>query len=492
MNIFKCQTAFIKVLLLLFLFSCQYYLIVDASKVEIFENNSTLPTYYEVSTPPFDLGNLSFPISAPAIFSYGCSPFSHISEEKITSAKQRTNSDKFIVFVEASVNENGCFQLQRIFECQQRDWCIGLFIEDAFNVPAGLYVWSFFDKPRPRSAYGVPMVQASKSDFAYFKNLILSSESENKTYEVTLTHDPNKWVDMFQSPIFLLYFRILSPIWSFGCIVLIMRIFSKRKSLSAPDPRKYSRSSSRNNSRAVYSRVGVKEICLVMHFITHLSRVGLFVTDPFLSQQIFPYLASNLFLTLSLGFETATDMLLAFVIRELTRASKALQAAKKLKLAYGIVFSLLCLDFFVGVLDGQKKELPNFKTIYVLAFYYIFTNVALGIWYFWQGFKFLRACAEVKNSNKKTDHSRNILIRISMINSIGMITMGLLIVLIIIRSIYGVPWGYFGVMAAMTLVVQGTSFFKILLFGDVVFSKEKIFKFSSLLRKPKSADTCEL
>ncbi len=117
---------------------------------------------------------------------------------------------------------------------------------------------------------------------------------------------------MFKSIPFLIYFRILSPIWSFGCFVLALKVLGR-------SAKEISRNRSSPKTGVVICGFFIRQpnlrlICLSFHVMTHVSRMTLFAVDPFFSQQIFPHLAFYLLQVGSVTFATSTSILLSFVM----------------------------------------------------------------------------------------------------------------------------------------------------------------------------------
>eukprot|EP00298_Acanthocystis_sp_HF-20_P018547 c21985_g4_i1.p1 GENE.c21985_g4_i1~~c21985_g4_i1.p1 ORF type:complete len:497 (-),score=74.67 c21985_g4_i1:49-1539(-) len=445
--------------------------------LEIFSSNSSIPTVYEINTPHFDLGNKSFPVSSSGvIFSKNCNAFNLISDEQVQLVKTQTNSSKLIVLIQFDDQASyaKCFPQRYVFECQKRDWCDAVLLQDPFRTPAGFAMWSLIDEFRPRSDYKVPMLESNKEDFDLFKKLILQSQINNQTYRITLTNDENKWQVVFKSVPFLIYFRVLSPLWSLGCLGLLIFIFWKRGGTATGDS-DMARKKSKQNLQTTKStfekffkkRLTLKQVCLLFHFITHLARVILYSIDPIQSQQIFTYIVAQLLTATTFSFVVATDILLAIIMRELTRTNKLIDIRKRTQFVYVIIIIFLFFDYFSSTLAGLKSDLP-FSTSIVMLVFYIGGNIVLGIWYFWQGYRFLKKCNENEKIVKQKSSPRVRLTQISLMNSIGMITFGLLCLMILVRDIFGNPWGYSFAYMSFIFVVQIISFFEILIFGGLV------------------------
>eukprot|EP00298_Acanthocystis_sp_HF-20_P018548 c21985_g4_i3.p1 GENE.c21985_g4_i3~~c21985_g4_i3.p1 ORF type:complete len:509 (-),score=104.38 c21985_g4_i3:130-1629(-) len=460
--------------------------------LEIFSSNSSIPTIYEINTPHFDLGNKSFPVSSSGvIFSKNCNAFNLISDEQVQLVKTQTNSSKLIVLIQFDDQASyaKCFPQKYVFECQKRDWCDAVLLQDPFRTPAGFTMWSLIDEFRPRSDYKVPMLESNKEDFDLFKKLILQSQINNQTYRITLTNDENKWEGVFKSVPFLIYFRVLSPLWSLGCLVLIILVFWKKgptPSRRDSDVDKNSRKEPPNVER-LYSRnilkkrLTLKQICLVFHFITHLARVILYSIDPIQSQQIFTYIVAQLLTATTFSFEIATHILLSIIMRELTQTNTLVDIRKRTQFAYVIIIVFLFFDYFSSTLAGLRSDVP-FSTSIVMLVFYIGGNIVLGIWYFWQAYRFLRKCNENEKVVKRKSNPRIRLTQISLLNSIGMITFGLLCLMILVRNIFGNPWGYSFAYMSFIFVVQIMSFCEILIFGGVLFRPPTLKNSVQLLR----------
>ena len=62
------------------------------------------------------------------------------------------------------------------------------------------------------------------------------------------------------------------------------------------------------------SQIKLKTICLGLQCLTHLIRMVYYSVDPFLSQNIFPFLVSYELLTGIATFEIATNILLSYIL----------------------------------------------------------------------------------------------------------------------------------------------------------------------------------
>eukprot|EP00298_Acanthocystis_sp_HF-20_P029280 c8162_g2_i3.p1 GENE.c8162_g2_i3~~c8162_g2_i3.p1 ORF type:complete len:510 (+),score=71.94 c8162_g2_i3:23-1531(+) len=452
---------------------------------------------YDVLTPGFELGNKeAFPLTAPVILSPGCSGISKISQSQIDSTLSSPLSSNFValssstsssasrnilVLVEESVSDASCFPQHHIFECQDREWCGGVLFEHAVPLISGLHMWSYFDKPRSRSEYKVPLAQISREDIKYFKRLI-SENLQNETIItpiITLTNDQNPWVDMFLSVPFILIFRALFPFSSIISLFIIVKVYKnykKHRLVSRTVSANSLYSPSTSGIKYSFRKTSLKEKCLLFQFISHILKI-LFFIDPIISSQIYPYIVGTILTAGFISLQLSSSILLSFVIRELTHANELINVQGKLKAAYFFIIVFILIDLGISTHDGLNVNVLSFPSFYILAAYYVATNIGLGAWYFVQGYKFIKKCSQVKTQMSKKDQARLSLIQLSMFNSIGMILFGLVTVLIGVRQVHGRPWGNFCIYFFMLLILQITSLFEILLFGGVVIKKGFFLRF---------------
>eukprot|EP00298_Acanthocystis_sp_HF-20_P017300 c21719_g1_i1.p1 GENE.c21719_g1_i1~~c21719_g1_i1.p1 ORF type:complete len:356 (+),score=86.03 c21719_g1_i1:907-1974(+) len=345
-------------------------------------------------------------------------------------------------------------------------------------------MWSVFDAHRPRSAYKVPLVQASLEDFAYLKDALLNAQKNNQSHAITLTSDDNPWLVTINSFFFLFYFQILTPIWSLSCFIWAIKIVYNdiiTKSISNNNHIPNNNHISTSTQPIVRSqKITLKRICLSFHIISHLSRI-VFSVDPFWSQQIFPYLVSWVLTSCVIAFEISANILLSFVLREITHAKQNIDVLKEVKVAYVFIAIFIALDFFLAITQGSQYAF--FSVVHVTAFFYLFVNVILGFWYLWQAHKFLEKCSKFKDPAQKPHPARVVLIQTSIVNSIGMIFCGIIFYLIAVRSIFGNPWGQFSIYVLMTAALQIVSLCEIMLFGGVVFRCPRFDNYGKLRPK---------
>eukprot|EP00298_Acanthocystis_sp_HF-20_P023848 c33701_g1_i1.p1 GENE.c33701_g1_i1~~c33701_g1_i1.p1 ORF type:complete len:531 (+),score=116.99 c33701_g1_i1:56-1648(+) len=448
----------------------------DEAYLTICEKDNTDCSSYDAKAPAFALGNLDFPISGEPIWTQGCE-----GVVSLDNSLRVANATNKIVFLQYNPEDSACFYTHHVFMCQARSWCTGIFVEDYFFNPSGLNMWSVFDKTRPRSDYKVPMVQPTLEEFALFKRLIKDAEMNNKTVTLTLTSDPSKWGELFTSAMFLILFRVLYPVFSFGCFVLAIKLIKKHAEEEKKRLRRMSSSlgSGYNRQKKSFAffrtKPTLKMVCLVLQAFTHICRVFYFAIDPLFSQQIFPNLASYVMFTSTTAFYIVTNILLAFVIRELTQAKQFIDVMTKIKIAYVIILCFLFLDYSTTILAGLVIRVGSTSTWLVKVVFYVILSIVLGLWYLWEGFKFLRRAHETEKKLKKTDNvAQRIMIQMAMVNSVGIIIFGCLCTLASFRGIYGTPAGYFTAWFSGYGISQITSFIQIFLFGGVLISSKRL------------------
>eukprot|EP00298_Acanthocystis_sp_HF-20_P016558 c21511_g5_i1.p1 GENE.c21511_g5_i1~~c21511_g5_i1.p1 ORF type:complete len:479 (-),score=105.12 c21511_g5_i1:4-1440(-) len=430
------------------------------SKLEIYNSNSTILEEYDILSPGFSLGNLDFPVSGKIVFGRGCNGINQIAQEN--QFENISNfSSKYIAFLE--FGNGGCFTTAAILQCQKQNWCGGILFRDSFFKPAGLPMLIKFDKHRARNEYKVPAAQSSFEDFDQVRELIAKALKNNQTYKFTLINDQNPWIEMFASVIFLILFRIISHIWSVGCLLLIVYIlYSQYK--------KANRLSNLKNSTIRFQKIGkgltLKQVCLLLHGITHIFRIAFFV-DPFSGQQIYSYPIQILLQMGSIIFEISTSMLLSIVVRELTHSTNSIDFSKFARIGYFIVILFISFAVAAVSLEALQYTESNISPFLVLALFYSIATIVLGIWYFWQGYVFFKKCSKIEKNIKKSNQKKLALTQMSMFNSIGMIFFGIGTISISQRSVYGKPWGFFLINFFLVLIFQITSLFEVLLFGGV-------------------------
>eukprot|EP00298_Acanthocystis_sp_HF-20_P016135 c21388_g1_i2.p1 GENE.c21388_g1_i2~~c21388_g1_i2.p1 ORF type:complete len:481 (-),score=89.93 c21388_g1_i2:362-1804(-) len=435
---------------------------------------------YEINSPPFSFGNLSFPVSGEVIFGKGCNSIKRVSTTEIQNRIMQYNTNRnnsvninttvsttttpsFIMFIEYTESDSNCYPSNMIFDCQKRSWCSSVIMCKETVKIAGRAVWAEFDQIRSKNEYKVPLVEVVVPDCDKFKNLINDALSQNYSYNLTLTEDPNPWGDMFSSIAFLLLFRILTPVWSGGCLFLALFIL-----------RKYHKATSSTTNENFFSKIRLrftfKTICLLLQSLNHFCRILYFIVDPFYSQRIVPMVPSYIFITSTTVFDIGTHILLSFVIRELTHAVAIVNMKEKLRFGYAFMMIYFVLDYFVNIMAGLKLSQFNGSTFFVKVFFYCFMNVVLGFWYLWEGIQFLRKNSkqEKKFKNNTQNISKKILTQMSLFNSVGIILFGFAVILVSIDVVFGTIWGYFTTFAILTIILQITSFVEILLFGGVI------------------------
>eukprot|EP00298_Acanthocystis_sp_HF-20_P003049 c13428_g1_i2.p1 GENE.c13428_g1_i2~~c13428_g1_i2.p1 ORF type:complete len:467 (+),score=67.70 c13428_g1_i2:35-1402(+) len=411
-------------------------------------NNSTKT--YVFNTPPLSFGNLNFPVTVTnIIFLRGCSSLSPYP------TNNNTLPDSVIFWEDSEQDEIACFQSHFVFECQKYSWCLGVISIEPFFSPSGFFVWSVFDKKRDVSEFQVPLVEMTIDDFE-----ILKSAIKNSNYSITLTLDPNPYQAAFESIGFIFFFHVFASIWSFICFVIsvsqIRRRSKKRKDKSGD----------------------LKKVCLILQVFTHVARFINVTVDPDFTQRIIPYLWGYISIYSCIAFELATNILLSFVIRELTRATRIIFVMKKVSVAYGFITVFLLLDLAISVYVGLRVNFVTQQAWIVKAFFYVIMNLLLGFWYLYEGIKFLRKCRRQNNINSGP---RILLIRISILNSIGMILNGIAVTFPSIKIIFASPWGYTGTFMGLIIILQTTSFIQILLFSRATFTKKSFNRFMQRL-----------
>eukprot|EP00298_Acanthocystis_sp_HF-20_P004676 c15000_g1_i1.p1 GENE.c15000_g1_i1~~c15000_g1_i1.p1 ORF type:complete len:498 (+),score=157.40 c15000_g1_i1:34-1527(+) len=453
---------------------------VNSTIIRVFNDSSKLNEIktYSIPSPPLALGNLNFPVSGEVLFGKGCSAISQIEKNEKYSDILSSNKTNIIVLLDyENTNDVSCFDIWHVFHCQKNEWCKGVLVSTPFFNPAGFGMWSAFDKTRPRSDFLVPLVQVSKEDFFWIQDIIADVENNNQTFSLTLTHDESEWEAMFTSPVYLVFLRILTPIWSFGCFLLASTILKQRLKV-VPTPRRmvvpYGKWYHRLRSKL---KLNLKRICLSLHVFTHFSRIIYYSIDPFFSYQIIPFLPSYLLISFCVAFEIATTILLSFVIRELIHASQLIDVMSKVGYAYCFIAFFLVLNFTIDTTAGLQLAIAGPGFI-VKAGFHIAINIVLGFWYFYQGYQFLKKCSFSEQiQQQSTNPAKLFLIRLSTLNGFGLTLFGLTTILALLRAVFGCPWGFFSSWFIMTCLTQIISFCEILLFGGVTFdvAKAKMF-----------------
>eukprot|EP00298_Acanthocystis_sp_HF-20_P016557 c21511_g4_i2.p1 GENE.c21511_g4_i2~~c21511_g4_i2.p1 ORF type:complete len:493 (-),score=108.32 c21511_g4_i2:101-1549(-) len=475
------MTLFLFLLTALLLFVCNTF----CSILKVYNSNdssSTDFTTYEIPTPHFYLGNLDFPFTGQVVFGKGCSAADSISDQQTNSSQT-----KLILFVEYNADDDSCFRLAHVFSCQKKSWCGGVLVQDVFYSPVGFRVYSLFDKHRSRSEYKVPLVESNFEDFDFFKDLIKSAQKKGNYYSVTLINDPNPWQEAFDSPALLVFFRILLPLWSSACFLLTIRILYSQSATGKSNRGQH------KSFRQLCFGLNLKQVCLLFHALTHIGRLGVAI-DPFPSQHIVPYIVFQVFVAISLSFEMATHLLLSFVIRELTLANRTINIGQKIAYAYGPVVLLISAAFANAGLEGTLTNPPELPFLYIMIFFYCVVNICLGVWYFVQGYRFLKKCSAYEKSVQKENRARVTLTQTSLFNSVGMILFGITMIFFSLRVVFGTPWGLFSVYVITVTIVQFISVFEILLFGGVVVDFRRTKRFFYFLStgtksRSKSFDT---
>eukprot|EP00298_Acanthocystis_sp_HF-20_P004510 c14836_g1_i1.p1 GENE.c14836_g1_i1~~c14836_g1_i1.p1 ORF type:complete len:491 (-),score=113.99 c14836_g1_i1:23-1495(-) len=450
--------------------------------LQLTATNNSAKLFKDFITPPFDLGNLNFPVSGAPIFVKGCNGLSRmVSDELITIPSTDT-----IVFVESDIADNSCWAGSFIFQCQSLSWCRGIVIEDPFFTPTGLATWSYFDKRRDRTQYKVPYLQTTKEDFSTFQKLVQLTYA-NQQPIVTIFGDTNPWSEMFDSGLFVFMFQVLSTLWSFFCLFLSVFLlrkkysktsYNKNRTSSLMTPSQFTRHESRNSfSLLLQSKKSLKTICLCLKIFTHTFRIFYFAVDPFFSQQVYPSLASYLLLTATFSFEICTNILFSFIIRELTQATTIISIFTKAKFSLIFVLGFLILDFWTAIEAGLFISIGIFPSWIVKAFFYLILNICLGGWYFWQARRFLKKSIRSEKKFRKENKARECLTQISTVSSFGMILCGILFSFMSIREVFGSPWGYFGVFCAITVVSQITSLAQIFLLSHTLITVKTVREF---------------
>jgi hypothetical protein len=314
----------------------------------------------------------------------------------------------------------------------------------------------------------VPLVEASAEDFKLFSGLI---ELHPQTHNLTLTKSPNPWKKMFQSIPYLIFFRIITPLWSCGCLALCTRLLRTSNKIAPPKP--VYQTKFECLFRICRQQFTLKRVCLGLQAVTHLSRVALFTVDPIISCQILPYLALQLLMACIVDFEISTNVLLAFVVRELTNAKVTINVMQKVLVAYCIMCLFIAVDFWLAVYAALFIDVGAYAFI-IRVMFMLVMNVFLGIWYLWQAVVFSRRFAAREQRIRRENRQRLTMTRITRNSAIGMITFGLLLAFLGVPDVYGKPWGFFFVWMALVTVFQLTSFSQILLFGGLALDKKMV------------------
>eukprot|EP00298_Acanthocystis_sp_HF-20_P017031 c21652_g1_i6.p1 GENE.c21652_g1_i6~~c21652_g1_i6.p1 ORF type:complete len:172 (+),score=46.07 c21652_g1_i6:163-678(+) len=140
---------------------------------------------------------------------------------------------------------------------------------------------------------------------------------------------------------------------------------------------------------------------------------------------------------------------------------------KKVKLAYFFIALFFAIILPISVI--QPLHITTVQLFFVEAFFYVGVNIVVGLWYFYQSFKFLRRHSNLEKVTKKGNPIRVRLTQVSMLASTSIVALGLLTTLISVDSVYGTPWGYFATFSLILAVAQILSLLEIFLFGGFVF-----------------------
>eukprot|EP00298_Acanthocystis_sp_HF-20_P006094 c16049_g1_i1.p1 GENE.c16049_g1_i1~~c16049_g1_i1.p1 ORF type:complete len:463 (+),score=103.32 c16049_g1_i1:87-1475(+) len=425
------------------------YKFVITSKLEIFNSLNESTSIHEFITPAFELGNISFPFSAPVLIGVGRYSINEFTDSQIQEKLINSSSSKLIVFVDY-INE--IFVTEFIFQCQEKDWCGGVLLRDYVYYPTGRRVWSLFDSHRSSSEYKIPLVEASASDYTKILNLLSEVEKNNQTYKFTLTYDQNPWKEMFHSVAMLVVFQIFIGLWSFCCIILSIRLLWEQHNQKVKESKQ--------------SQVTLKQVCLVFHLISNIFRFVLCI-DPLQCNQLFVYPILIFLLAGSIGFETASSILLSFVVRELTQAITTVNVMKNVKVAYCLIVVFIFITFLVSALEGFKLVILPVPTFAILAIFYAISNFVCGVWYFLQGYKFLKRFQKSEKATHRQNTRRVALTRIALLNSIGMIMYTFLFLLAGVRQTSTNPWGFFLSGVLLNIILLIISLFEIMIFGGL-------------------------
>eukprot|EP00298_Acanthocystis_sp_HF-20_P014776 c20898_g1_i1.p1 GENE.c20898_g1_i1~~c20898_g1_i1.p1 ORF type:complete len:547 (+),score=166.66 c20898_g1_i1:6-1646(+) len=418
----------------------------QTSLISVYETNSSLIlNEFKFNSPPYSLGNLNFPVYGRVVVRDACSNFD-ISEEY-------KESGPVIVMVKRVTSS--CSTETNIFRCGDQPGCAGVIFEEIDRVQAGLTVWSIFDEKRERTAYKVPLVSVTSDDFSKIQSMAFSTN-----HTVALTNDPNPWQEMFQSVWFLLVFRIFLAAWcflAFLCSSFFLHNVLKQKR-KAPE---------RRNSKSCTRNVTVGRVCLAIEAFCNLERFFYLAVDPVFSQQIMPYLASNVLLSNNVSGKVVANALMAFFLREVSEATYQLKFLIRFKVpCFILIISLVLLDIVQSILTGLFVKFSSVSFWTVKAIFFVFFDVLMGFWYLYERQRFINLRKSRDNvlsssgGNKKTHFEKVILY-----SSVSMILFGLSLVLIAIPSLFGQPWGYFGIWFIVTTLLQFSSTFQFLLFG---------------------------
>eukprot|EP00298_Acanthocystis_sp_HF-20_P016285 c21439_g1_i1.p1 GENE.c21439_g1_i1~~c21439_g1_i1.p1 ORF type:complete len:491 (+),score=137.95 c21439_g1_i1:30-1502(+) len=448
----------------------------------IFVNGSILTVYDQgvsksesvISSPAFDLGNLTFPLTFQnVILSSGCSAIHKITQSTSTVSLLSGNYKNVLVMIGYKQEDSSCLKTHHVFECQQHDWCGGILVEEPFFSPPGMEMWSVFDKHRPRSDYMIPLVEATTEDFQIWKNSIIFDETSgtgitNTSIVIKLTRDANKWEATFNSWGFKVVIQGMCGAWSFLCIIVALVILNRiRKTSSHENSR-----GGRFGSLALNRKTPIKVICLYLQLLNHSFRV-IFRVDLFFTTQIYPYLTSFEFYSSSTIFQIVSNLLLAFVLHELTVAKNSINMQEKLFFAYILCFCFVLIDFTIATLSGLVvyKTSPHIlgKATYNLILYMVF-----GLWYFQQAILFFRRSSRSAKATKKTNSQAALLQKMSIMNASGLLLYSSIQTLVYVREIYGNPVGYSIVTFLTNFSPQLTSMIEIFIFGGIIIDPKKL------------------
>jgi len=262
----------------------------------------------------------------------------------------------------------------------------------------------------------------------------------------------------------ILFVQCFCGTWSCICTVgTIMILYRVRKNQPSGD---------HHHHKSFFCSLPIKVVCLYLHLFTHIFRV-VYRVDLYFSKRIFPYLASFEIYSASTIFQVIYNILLAFVLRELTHAKHTINMQDKVARAYVVCLIFVLMDFTIATMSGllyvHTSPQIGAKAIYNLSLYLLF-----GPWYLYQAYAFLKKASKgEKMTNKKNTQAAN-LHRMSIINALGLMTYSIIQSFALVRQIYGNPTGYAVVVFFANLAPQLTSMIEIFLFGGIAISTDTI------------------
>eukprot|EP00298_Acanthocystis_sp_HF-20_P009054 c18073_g2_i2.p1 GENE.c18073_g2_i2~~c18073_g2_i2.p1 ORF type:complete len:317 (-),score=84.76 c18073_g2_i2:36-986(-) len=302
-----------------------------------------------------------------------------------------------------------------------------------------------------------------------------------------MTNDPNPWEDMFTSIAFAIVFRAFYPILSLGCFLLSATLLYQKASYTHPKTsitRMTSTSTSKLGLCELFcSQFKIKDICLLVEAISNLERTIYLTVDPFFSQRLFSYATGMSLLLIQPTFVLFTNMILAVFIRKLINIKGGLDALKRWKKAYFIIGVIITVDLLLLIFTSMRRDIIGNRSWIMRGVINVLLNILLGSWYLYIGIRFLIFNKKSEKTVREINEQARILILTALVSATTMIIFGALNYLVVVRSVFGIPWGHFGTFASLIFIIQIASLSRILLFAGVVISPKIL---SHLWKRPKS------